>query len=121
MRDKTPLNNAMKMTKVTAKNTVYCRKPPGNFSFSFSMIVFGIKYLYKRVTKKEDKRKGFAKEIMESIYPKQSSTLQSSGFHLEGHPATESQNISNSQELTNGDEEKKEVEMPDAWKDRIQN
>ncbi len=91
------------------------------FSFSFSMIVFGIKYLYKRITKKEDKRKGFAKEIMESIYPKQSSTFQSSGFHLEGHPATESQNISNSQELTNGDEEKKEVEKLDAWKDKIQN
>ena len=91
------------------------------FSFSFSMIVFGIKYLYKRITKKEDKRKGFAKEIMESIYPKQSSALQSSGFHLEGHPATESQNVSNSQELTNGDEEKKEVEKPDAWKDKIQN
>ena len=85
------------------------------------MIVFGIKYLYKRITKKEDKRKGFAKEIMESIYPKQSSALQSSGFHLEGHPATESQNISNSQELTNGDEEKKEVEKLDAWKDKIQN
>ena len=91
------------------------------FSFSFSMIVFGIKYLYKRITKKEDKRKGFAKEIMESIYPKQSSILQSSGFHLEGHSATESQNISPSQELTNGDEEIKEVEKPDAWKDKIQN
>ena len=91
------------------------------FSFSFSMIVFGIKYLYKRVTKKDDKRKGFAKEIMESIYPKQRSTLQSPGFHLAGPPATESQNISNSQELTNGDEEKQEVEESDAWKNRIQN
>ena len=91
------------------------------FSFSFSMVVFGIKYLYKRVIKKEDKRKGFAKEIMESIYPKQSSTLQSPGFHLAGHPATESQNISNSQELTNGDEKKQEVEESDAWKNRIQN
>jgi len=91
------------------------------FSFSFSMIVFGIKYLYKRVTKKKDKRKGFAKEIMESIYPKQRSTLQSPGFHLAGHPTTESQNLSNSQELTNGDEEKQEVEESDAWKNRIQN
>ena len=91
------------------------------FSFSFSMIVFGIKYLYKKVTKKEDRKKGFAKEIMESIYPKQSSALQGPGFHIAGHPATESQNISSSQELTNGDEEKKEVEKPDAWKDKIQN
>ena len=91
------------------------------FSFSFSMIAMGLRYAYKKIRGKEDKRKVFAKEIMESIYPSQQFQLQSSGFHLSGHPATESQDSSNFQESTNVKEENQKVEKSDEWKDRIQN
>ncbi|MFX0186644.1 MAG: hypothetical protein ACFE8A_02790 [Candidatus Hodarchaeota archaeon] len=91
------------------------------FSFSFSMIAMGLSYAYKKVKRKEDKRKIFAKEIMESIYPSQQLQLQGSGFHLTGHPATESQDSTNFQESPNAKEENQKVEKSDDWKDRMQN
>ncbi|MFX1259118.1 MAG: hypothetical protein ACFFAN_14785, partial [Promethearchaeota archaeon] len=39
------------------------------FSFTFSMIAMGVRYLYKKATGKEDKRKVLSKEIMQTVYP----------------------------------------------------
>jgi len=91
------------------------------FSFSFSMVAMGLRYAYKKITGKGDKKKSFAKEIMEFVYPTQQFKLQNSGFHIEGHPATESQDSFNSLESTTKEEENQKVEKPDAWKDKMQN
>ncbi|MFX0141856.1 MAG: hypothetical protein ACFFDN_49930 [Candidatus Hodarchaeota archaeon] len=91
------------------------------FSLSFSMAAMGLKYAYKKITGKEDKKKSFAKEIMDFVYPSQKFKSQNSGFHIEGHPATESQDSITSLDSTIVEEENQKVEKPDAWKDKMQN
>ena len=85
------------------------------FSFSFSMAAFGLRYLYKRITKKEDKRKQFSKEIMELIYPK--SQIQTAGLSLTGHIDAEFQTPSTSEETT---DDSSEEQKQDGWKDKLQ-
>ena len=86
------------------------------FSFSFSMAAFGLRYLYKKVRKKEDKRKSFAKEIMELVYPK--SQIQTAGFTLTGHTDAEFQTSSTSEDIT--DQNSEEEKPADSWKDKLQ-
>ena len=85
------------------------------FSFGFSMAAFGLRYLYKRITKKEDKRKQFSKEIMELIYPK--SQIQTAGLSLTGHTDAEFQTPSTSEETT---DDSSEEQKQDGWKDKLQ-
>lgn len=91
------------------------------FSFSFSMAAMGLRYAYKKITGKEDKKKSFAKEIMEFVYPSKQFSSQKSGFHIEGHPATETQDVINNLERTKVDVQNQKVQKPDAWKDKMQN
>ena len=85
------------------------------FSFSFSMAAFGLRYLYKKITKKEDKRKGFAKEIMELVYPK--SQIQTVGLSLTGHTDDEFQTHTTEDTAGQSLEEQKPA---NAWKDKLQ-
>ena len=89
------------------------------FSFSFSMISLGLKYGFKKITGKEDKRKSFAKEIMTSIYPAKRG--QSFGLNLPGHSEEEFKKTQISHELADQSKEEQEIETSDDWKDRIQN
>lgn len=86
------------------------------FSFSFSMAAFGLRYLYKKITKKEDKKKHFAKEIMELVYPK--SQIQTSGLILTGHTDDEFQTDSTKEEGI--DLSSEEQKPTDAWKEKLQ-
>ncbi len=88
------------------------------FSLIFGMSAMGIRYLYKKATGKEDKRKLFAKEIMGSILPSKQGSL----IHLPGQPdSSEALNSLDTQEESKSDKESKESDKTDAWKDRIQN
>jgi hypothetical protein len=86
------------------------------FSFSFSMAAFGLRYLYKRIMKKEDKRKQFSKEIMELIYPR--SQIQTSGLSLTGHTDAEFQTPSTSEEEV--DQSSEEQKLESSWKEKLQ-
>ena len=86
------------------------------FSFSFSMVALGLRYGYKKLRKKEDKRKSFAKEIMELVYPK--SQIQTAGFTLTGHTDAEFQTPSTSEDTA--DQSSEEQKPADAWKDKLQ-
>jgi uncharacterized membrane protein (DUF106 family) len=74
------------------------------FSISFSLIIYGIKKLYKRITGKQVSSQGHLREIMELASP----TQQSSGISFQ---------VSNPVPL-NTDEDSSE--RSDSWKDRIQ-
>ncbi len=74
------------------------------FSISFSLIIYGIKKLYKRITGKQVSSPGHLREIMELVSP----TQQSSGISFQ---------VSDPVPL-NTDEDSSE--RSDSWKDRIQ-
>ena len=74
------------------------------FSISFSLIIYGMKKLYKRITGKQVSSQGHLREIMELVSP----TQQSSGISFQ---------VSNPVPL-NTDEDSSE--RSDSWKDRIQ-
>jgi uncharacterized membrane protein (DUF106 family) len=74
------------------------------FSISFSLIIFGIKMLYKRVSGKEVSSPGHIREIMELVSP----TQQSSGISFQVTNPVQSITDENSSERS------------DSWKDRIQ-
>ncbi|MBY8990297.1 MAG: DUF106 domain-containing protein [Candidatus Lokiarchaeota archaeon] len=74
------------------------------FSISFSLIIFGMKKLYKRITGKQVSSQGHLREIMELVSP----TQQSSGISFQ---------VANPVPF-NTDEDSSE--KSDSWKDRIQ-
>lgn len=74
------------------------------FSISFSLIIFGMKKLYKRITGKQVSSQGHLREIMELVSP----TQRSSGISFQ---------VANPVPL-NTDEDSSE--KSDSWKDRIQ-
>jgi len=74
------------------------------FSISFSLIIFGMKKLYKRITGKQVSSQGHLREIMELVSP----TQQSSGISFQ---------VTNPVPF-NTDEDSSE--KSDSWKDRIQ-
>lgn len=74
------------------------------FSISFSLIIYGMKKLYKRITGKQVSSQGHLREIMELVSP----TQQSSGISFQ---------VSNTVP-PNTDEDSSE--RSDSWKDRIQ-
>jgi len=84
------------------------------WSLSFSLLVFGLTKLYKKVTGKEDERKSILKEIMDSVKPKQRSS-----FYISAKPAEKTLDSSLDDRPTNKEEENQEVEKSDAWKDRL--
>lgn len=73
------------------------------FSISFSLLIFGIKKLYKRYIKKEPKSQSYLREIMGILSPR-------SGMSLELTDSTHSQT---------SDQESSEA--VDSWKERIKN
>jgi len=75
------------------------------FSISFSLIIFGMKKLYKRITGKDISTQSHLREIMQLISP----TQQTSGISYQVSGAVPS----------NRDEEKSS-ERSDSWKERIQ-
>ncbi len=85
------------------------------FSLSFSLILYGIKRLYRKLTGKEDKRKKASKEILGMLSP--GSGYQSGNIQL-------TRSISNRPPRDNVDDGKQEdSDRPpksDSWKDRIQ-
>jgi len=74
------------------------------FSISFSLIIFGMKKLYKRITGKQVSSQGHLREIMELVSP----TQRSSGISFQ---------VANPVPF-NTDEDSSE--KSDSWKDRIQ-
>ena len=74
------------------------------FSIGFSLIIFGIRKLYKRISGKEIATQGHLREIMELVSP----TRQSSGFSFQ---------VSNT---VNSSREEDSAEKADSWKERIQ-
>ncbi len=80
------------------------------WSLTFSLTVFGLTKLYKKVTGKEDKKKSFAKEIMELSSPSQQSSL-----YITNIKPTESLDSLSLEDK----EDSVENEREDAWKDRI--
>ena len=74
------------------------------FSISFSLIIFGLKKLYKKITGKGVSSQGHLREIMELVSPRQ----QSSGISYQ---------VSNPVQY-NAEEESSE--RSDSWKERIQ-
>ena len=73
------------------------------FSISFSLIIIGIKILYKRVIKKETKSQSYLREIMGILSP-------TSRFSLGISDSAQSQRTSQTSS-----------EVEDSWKDRIKN
>lgn len=89
------------------------------FSLGFSLLAFGIRKLFLKVTGKESKRDQFTKEIMGSL----GGTQQGMGpFHVSSQTQDTSLEISNSQKLTSLETENQEPDENDnskTWKDRI--
>lgn len=76
------------------------------FSITFSLIIFGIKKLYKRFVQKETKKKSYLREIMGILSP----TQQTSGISYQLSDPTQSQTTSQTSS-----------ETVESWKDRIKN
>lgn len=75
------------------------------FSISFSLIIFGIKKLYKRITGKDISSQNHLREIMQLVSP----TQQTSGISYQVSGAVPSSK-----------EEEIPSEKTDSWKERIQ-
>ena len=75
------------------------------FSISFSLIIFGIKKLYKRITGKDISTQNNLREIMQLVSP----TQQTSGISFQVSDAVPSSK-----------EEENSSEKTDSWKERIQ-
>jgi len=75
------------------------------FSISFSLIIFGIKKLYKRITGKGISTQSHFREIMQLVSP----TQQTSGISFQVSDAVPSSK-----------EEENSSERTDSWKERIQ-
>lgn len=75
------------------------------FSISFSLIIFGIKKLYKRITGKEISSQNHLREIMQLVSP----TQQTSGISFQVSDAVLSSKV-----------EENSSERTDSWKERIQ-
>ena len=75
------------------------------FSISFSLLIFGIKKLYKRVTGKDITTQNNLREIMQLVSP----TQQTSGISYQVSGAVPSSK-----------EEENSSEKTDSWKERIQ-
>ncbi|MFX0017227.1 MAG: hypothetical protein ACFFAK_07105 [Promethearchaeota archaeon] len=73
------------------------------FSIGFSLLVWGVKKLYRRLTGKVDARSKISKEILEVLSPTSQETA--SGFQIPSPTPSESE----------------ETEKLDSWKDRIKN
>ena len=76
------------------------------FSLLFSFSAMGIKYIYKKVTHKEDKTKTMSRELMGILTP----TQRSLGGMLQYSRPTQ---------LNNNPEDDIPIEEPNSWKDRI--
>lgn len=76
------------------------------FSITFSLIIFGIKKLYKRFVQKETKSKSYLREIMGIL----SITQKTSGISYQLSDPTQSQTTSQTSS-----------ETVESWKDRIKN
>lgn len=77
------------------------------FSISFSLLAYGIKRLYRKITGKTDPKARISKEVMDVLSPRSEET--GSGFQLTRPLQSSSQNF----------EQEKETEKLDSWKDRI--
>jgi len=75
------------------------------FSISFSLIIFGIKKLYKRITGKDVSTQSYLREIMQLVSP----TQQTSGISFQVSDAVPSSK-----------EEENSSERTNSWKERIQ-
>ena len=75
------------------------------FSISFSLTIFGIKKLYKRITGKDISSQNHLREIMQLVSP----TQQTSGISFQVLDAVPSSKV-----------EENSSERTDSWKERIQ-
>lgn len=77
------------------------------FSLGFSLLAYGLKILYRKVTGKTDSRTKISKEIMNALSPGSEET--ETGFQL-------TRQLPSSSDETLQEEN---TEKPDSWKDRI--
>ncbi|MFW9772175.1 MAG: EMC3/TMCO1 family protein [Promethearchaeota archaeon] len=77
------------------------------FSLSFSLLAYGIKRLYRKITGKTDPKARISKEVMDVLSPRSEET--GSGFQLTRPLQSSFQNS----------EQEKKTEKLDSWKDRI--
>ncbi len=80
------------------------------WSLTFSLTAFGLTKLYKKVTGKEDKKKAFAKEILDFGSPFQQSSFYATNIKSKELLDSPSPEV---------EEDNVESEREDAWKDRI--
>ncbi len=76
------------------------------FSISFSLLIFGLKKLYKRFIQKEVKSQSYLREIMRILSP----TSQTAGISLQLSDYAQSKTTSQASS-----------KVVDSWKDRIKN
>jgi hypothetical protein len=79
------------------------------FSLSLSLLIYGVKLLYKRITHKETKSQNYLKEILGMLSPTQ--RMSSLPFHTDSDLSTQDHSYENTEELP---------EKEDSWKDRIE-
>ena len=88
------------------------------FSISFSLIIFGIKKLYKRITGKAVSRQFNLREIMEIVSPTQRSTGMS--FQVSGMSSPISSRITSVNGNIAINTEDESNAKSDSWKDRVE-
>jgi len=82
------------------------------FSISFSLILYGLKRLYRKLTGKEDKRKKASKEISGMLLPQSGGNLQLTREIPNSLPGED--------DFDDGQEDSYGQPKSDSWKDRIQ-
>jgi uncharacterized membrane protein (DUF106 family) len=80
------------------------------FSISLTLLIYGMKKLYKRITHKETKTQNYFREILKILSPQSISNLT---FQTDSDLNIQDQHYEKSEELTS-------LEKKDSWKERIE-
>ncbi|MFX0070257.1 MAG: hypothetical protein ACFFAO_04120 [Candidatus Hermodarchaeota archaeon] len=91
------------------------------FSLTFSLLSFGLRKAYLKITGKESKRQKFAKEMMGTISP---SGLGESQIHIPHSFQSSSETFSSAENQNIGEETEVDLDQnedSDSWKERIKN
>ena len=88
------------------------------FSISISLIIYGVKRLYKKITGKTGSTQGKLREVMEMVSPTQS--LSGSSFQISGITPSKLSRITTMGTNMTSNTEEESREKPESWKDRIE-
>ncbi|MFX0036993.1 MAG: EMC3/TMCO1 family protein [Candidatus Hermodarchaeota archaeon] len=88
------------------------------FSISFSLIIFGVQKLYKRITGKETRAQSYMRDIIKIISPSQQES--SSPFQISTRVPINSTHGYREIPYSKEDKEETSKNKSDSWKDRIE-